>query len=171
MKFLFFNLAVIGALAYLALKPSPHPESTPADPLQASTPIDQAKAAIEEVKRAAREASQDIKQLVASEIRKVGDSSQKTKTPENDIDPKSGNQVGLQTAPQKVATRTVHKAPQYNASRVPAEPTRPDDTANNAPVSTEEDEETKFMTARERSRELNRLAREMELIFVEKLNK
>ena len=92
MKFLFFNLAVIGALAYLALKPSPHPESTPADPLQASTPIDQAKAAIEEVKRAAREASQDIKQLVASEIRKVGDADQKPKIPENDIDLKSGNQ-------------------------------------------------------------------------------
>ena len=71
--------------------------------------------------------------------------------------------------PIEVSARRIHKTPQFDKRSAKAERLGKDSLAQ-----TNESDlpkaQSKFMTPKERRRELNRLAREMELFFVEKLN-
>ena len=211
MKFLVFNLAVIGALAYLIIDNNHMNDAPVPKPVRNAEKTDQKTSVVNEIKRATNELSQEIREVVASEFKKVKEpdppldtteikaatsskiknetlsspkepnamapefdkvkkSVSKPEVPENIVVPNSKIQNEPQFKSTEIAERTVHKVPQFDASKV--------SETNAAHVSSNSSqtaqgagrEENQFMSAKERRRELNRLAREMELIFVDKLN-
>ena len=84
--------------------------------------------------------------------------------------PNSKVQNEPQSKSTEIAERTVHKVPQFDASKV-SETNATNVSANSIETTQGEGgEKNQFMSTKERRRELNRLAREMELIFVDKLN-
>ena len=106
--------------------------------------------------------------MVASEFDKVKKSVPKPEVPENMVVPNSKIQNEPQSKSTEIAERTVHKVPQFDASKVSE--TNAAHVSSHSRETTQGEEENQFMSAKERRRELNRLAREMELIFVDKLN-
>ena len=71
MKFLVFNLAVIGALAYLMVDNSRMNEAPVLKPVRNAEKTDQKISVVNEIKRATNELSQEIREVVASEFKKV----------------------------------------------------------------------------------------------------
>ena len=211
MKFLVFNLAVIGALAYLIIDNNHMNEAPVPKPVRNAEKTDQKTSVVNEIKRATDELSQEIREVVASEFKKVKEpdpplntteikaapnSKIKNETlsspkepnvmapefdkvkklvpqlevPENMVVPNSKIQNEPQSKSTEIAERTVHKVPQFDASKV-SETNAIHASANSGETTQGEGgNENQFMSAKERRRELNRLAREMELIFVDKLN-
>ena len=211
MKFLVFNLAVIGALAYLIVDNNRMNEAPVPKPVRNAEKTDQKISVVNEIKKVTNELSQEIREVVASEFKKVKEpdpalditeikaapnskvenetqSSPKepevvasefdkvkilvpqSEVPENKAVPnwKVPNQP--QSKSTEIAERTVHKVPQFDASKV-SETNVPHVSSNASETAQGEGgEENQFMSTKERRRELNRLAREMELIFVDKLN-
>ena len=209
MKFLVFNLAVIGALAYLIVDNNRMNEAPVPKPVRNAEKTDQKTSVVNEIKRATNELSQEIREVVASEFKKVKEpdppldtteikaapnSKIKNETlsspkepnvmapefdkvkklvpqlevPENKAVPNSKVQNEPQSRSTEIAERTVHKVPQFDASKVSE--TNAAHVSSHSRETAQGEEENQFMSAKERRRELNRLAREMELIFVDKLN-
>ena len=158
MKFLVFNLAVIGAIGFLVLHNNDTSVTETAKPMQTAEPAEAVDPVLE-VKQAAKEAVIDIKKMVAAEMKKIAAESAAAAVPE--------------TIGRDVAERPVHRTPQFDPAKVKATPTAPAGQAKAKPAaeSGEEDGEVKFMTSKQRRRELNRLARDMELMFADKLTK
>ena len=211
MKFLVFNLAVIGALAYLIIDNSRMNEAPVPKPVRNAEKTDQKISVVNEIKRATNELSQEIREIVASEFKKIkkpdhpldipdikatpnwkieNETQSSLKEPkvvasefdkvkksvpqlevtENKAVPNSKVQNEPQSRSTEIAERTVHKVPQFDASKV-SETNAPHVSSNSSQTAQGEGrEENQFMSTKERRRELNRLAREMELIFVDKLN-
>jgi len=170
MKFLVFNLTVIGALAYLIVDNNHMNEAPVPKPVQNAEKTDQKISMVNEIKKATYELSQEIREVVASEFKKVKEPDPPLDITEIKAAPNSKVQNEPQSKTTEIAERTVHKVPQFDASKVSeANPTHV--SANSSETAQGEGgEENQFMSAKERRRELNRLAREMELIFVDKLN-
>ena len=211
MKFLVFNLAVIGALAYLIIDNNHMNEAPVPKPVRNAEKTDQKISVVNEIKKVTNELSQEIREVVASEFKKVKEpdppldtteikaapnSKIKNETlsspkepnvmapefdkvkklvpqlevPENKAVPNSKVQNEPQSKSTEIAERTVHKVPQFDASKV-SETNAPHVSSNSSQTAQGAGrEENQFMSTKERRRELNRLAREMELIFVDKLN-
>ena len=211
MKFLVFNLAVIGALAYLIIDNNHMNEAPVPKPVRNAEKTDQKTSVVNEIKKVTNELSQEIREVVASEFKKIKEpdppldtteikaapnSKIKNETlsspkepnvmapefdkvkklvpqlevPENMVVPNSKIQNEPQSKSTEIAERTVHKVPQFGASKV-SETNATKVSANGVETTQGEGgENNQFMSTKERRRELNRLAREMELIFVDKLN-
>jgi len=211
MKFLVFNLAVIGALAYLIVDNNPTNEAPIPKPVRNAEKTDQKISVVNEIKKVTNELSQEIREVVASEFKKVKEpdpplditdikaapnskvenetlSSPKEpklvasefdkikksgplpKVSENKAVPYSKIQNEPQSKTTEIAERTVHKVPQFDASKVSETNATHVSSHNRETAQEERGEKNQFMSTKERRRELNRLAREMELIFVDKLN-
>ena len=211
MKFLVFNLAVIGALAYLIIDNNHMNEAPVPKPVRNAEKTDQKTSVVNEIKKVTNELSQEIREVVASEFKKVkepdppldtteikaapnskveNETQSSLKEPEvvgsefdkvkksvsqpevseNKAMPNTKIQNEPQTKSTEIAVRTVNKVPQFDASKV-SETNAIHALANSGETTQGEGgNENQFMSAKERRRELNRLAREMELIFVDKLN-
>ena len=211
MKFLVFNLAVIGALAYLIVDNNRMNEAPVPKPVRNAEKTDQKISVVNKIKKVTNELSQEIREVVASEFKKVKEpdppldttdfkaapnwkaenetqsspkepkvvasefekikkSVPQSEVPENKAVPNSKVQNEPQSRSTEIAERTVHKVPQFDASKVSeANPTHVSSHSRET-AQGNGGEEIQFMSAKERRRELNRLAREMELIFVDKLN-
>ena len=211
MKFLVFNLAVIGALAYLIVDNNRMNEAPVPKPVRNAEKTDQKISVVNEIKKVTNELSQEIREVVASEFKKVKEpdhplditeikaapnskgenetesspeepkvvasefdkikkSVPQPEVPENKAVPNSKVQNEPQSKSTEIAERTVHKVPQFDASKV-SENNATNVKANSSETTQGEGgEKNQFMSTKERRRELNRLAREMELIFVDKLN-
>ena len=116
------------------------------------------------------ESSPEEPKVLASEFDKVKKLVPQSEVPENKAVPNSKVQNEPQSKSTEIAERTVHKVPQFDASRV-SENNATNISANRIETfQGEGGEKNQFMSTKERRRELNRLAREMELIFVDKLN-
>ena len=211
MKFLVFNLAVIGALAYLIIDNNHMNEAPVPKPVRNAEKTDQKISVVNEIKKFTNDLSQEIREVVASEFKKVKEpdppldttdfkaatsskienetlSSPKEpnvmapefdkvkklvpqlEVPENMVVPNSKIQNEPQSKSTEIAERTVHKVPQFDASKVSETNAAHVSSHSRETAQGERGEENQFMSAKERRRELNRLAREMELIFVDKLN-
>jgi len=209
MKFLVFNLAVIGALAYLIIDNNRMNEVPVPKPVRNAEKTDQKSSVVSEIKKVTNKLSQEIREVVASEFKKVKEPDPPLDTTEikaapnskvenetqssprepkvvasefdkikksvpqpevleNKAVPNSKVQIEPQSKSTEIAERTVHKVPQFDASKV-SETIAAHVSSHNRET-TQGEEENQFMSAKERRRELNRLAREMELIFVDKLN-
>ena len=211
MKFLVFNLAVIGALAYLIIDNNHMNEAPVPKPVRNAEKTDQKTSVVNEIKKVTNELSQEIREVVASELKKVKEPNPPLDIPEIKAAPNWKVENETQSAPKEpkvvasefdkvnksvpqpevpgnkavphskiqnepqsksieIAERTVHKVHQFDASN--------NSETNATKVSVdgvettqgEGEEKNQFMSTKERRRELNRLAREMELIFVDKLN-
>ena len=207
MKFLVFNLAVIGALAYLIVDNNHMNEA----PVRNGDKADQKLSVVNEIKKVTNELSQEIREVVASEFKKVKEpdpplditeikaapnskvenetesspkelkvvasefekikkSVPQPEVPEIKAMPNSMVQNEPQPKSTEIVERTIHKVPQFDASTV-SETNATNVSANGIETTQgERGENNQFMSTKERRRELNRLAREMELIFVDKLN-
>ena len=71
MKFLVFNLAVIGALAYLIIDNNHMNEAPVPKPVRNAEKTDQKLSVVNEIKKVTNELSQEIREVVASEFKKV----------------------------------------------------------------------------------------------------
>ena len=211
MKFLVFNLAVIGALAYLIVDNNRMNEAPVPKPVRNAEKTDQKISVVNEIKKVTNELSQEIREVVASEFKKVKEPDHPLDITEIKAAPNSKVEIETESSPEEpkvvasefdkikksvpqpevsenkavphskiqnepqpksteIAERTVHKVPQFDASKV-SENNVTNVKANSIENTQGEGEEkNKFMSTKERRRELNRLAREMELIFVDKLN-
>jgi hypothetical protein len=211
MKFLVFNLAVIGALAYLIVDNSRMNEAPVPKPVRNAEKTDPKISVVNEIKKVTNGLSQEFREVVASEFKKVKEPNPplditeikaapnskiknatlssprepkvmapefdkvkklvpQLEVPENKAVPNSKVQNEPQSKTTEIAERTVHKVPQFDASKV-SETNATHVSANSSETSQGEGgEKNRFMSTKERRRELNRLAREMELIFVDKLN-
>jgi len=211
MKFLVFNLAVIGALAYLIVDNNRMNEAPVLKPVRNAEKTDQKISVVNEIKKVTNELSQEIREVVASEFKKekkpdpplditeikaarnskVENETQSSpkelkvvasefdkirklvpqpEVPEKKAMPNSKVQNEPQPKSTEIAERTVHRVPQFDASKV-SETNVTNVKADSIETTREEGRENnQFMSTKERRRELNRLAREMELIFVDKLN-
>ena len=179
MKFLVFNLAVIGALGYLILNEGIMNEETSgksvsSETLETPKTVNHTKNAIAEVKKAAQEASSDIKNMVASELKKIEDKKQvpvDLKIKETSTAKQNNKEIAVE-----VPVRPVNKVPQHDDLERPGKITskKNSQAGNNDNPEFEKNNDgarLKFMTAKERRLELNRLARDMEILFIKKLNK
>ena len=108
--------------------------------------------------------------VMAPEFDKVKELVPQLEVPENMVVPNSKIQNEPQSKSTEIAERTVHKVPQFDASKVSETNASHVSSHSRETAQGERGEENQFMSAKERRRELNRLAREMELIFVDKLN-
>ena len=185
MKFLVFNLAVIGALAYLIVDNNRMNEAPVPKPVRNAEKTDQKISVVNEIKKVTNELSQEIREVVASEFKKVKEPDPPLDITEIKAAPNSKVENETQSSPREpevvasdepqsksteIAERTVHKVPQFDASKV-SKNNATNVSANSIETTQGEGEKTnQFMSTKERRRELNRLAREMELIFVDKLN-
>ena len=106
--------------------------------------------------------------VMAPEFDKVKELVPQLEVPENKAVPNSKVQNEPQSKTTEIAERTVHKVPQFDASKVSE--TNAAHVSSHSRETAQGEEENRFMSTKERRRELNRLAREMELIFVDKLN-
>mgnify|MGYP001368470567 CR=1 FL=1 len=209
MKFLVFNLAVIGALAYLIVDNNRMNEAPVLKPVRNAEKTDQKLSVVNEIKKVTNELSQEIREVVASEFKKVKEPDPPLDITENKAAPNSKIEYETQSSPKEpkvvasefdkvkksvpqpgvpenkslpnskvqnepqpksteIVERTVHKVPQFDASKVSE--TNATNVSANSIETTQGEEKNQFMSTKERRRELNRLAREMELIFVDKLN-
>ena len=73
MKFLVFNLAVIGALAYLIIDNNLMTEAPVPKPVRNAEKTDQKTSVVNEIKKVTNELSQEIREVVASEFKKVSE--------------------------------------------------------------------------------------------------
>ena len=163
MKFLVFNLAVIGAIGFLVFHNNDPAVSEIAKPMQKAEPVDQLVDPVLEVKQAAKDAVIDIKKLVAAEMKKIEAESAAVPEPATEIQP----------VVRDVAERPVHRTPHFDPAKDKANRTATFQPVKAKPAAVGGDagEEVKFMTSKQRRRELNRLARDMELMFADKLTK
>ena len=165
MKFLVFNLAVIGAIGFLVFHNNDPAVSETARPVQTAKPAE-AMDPVFEVKQAAKAAVIDIKKLVAAEMKKIdAESAAAAPVPE----PATESQPVV----RDVAERPVHRTPHFDPAKDKANRTATFQPVKAKPAAVGGDagEEVKFMTSKQRRRELNRLARDMELMFADKLTK
>ena len=161
MKFLVFNLAVIGAIGFLVFHNNDNSVTETAKPMQRAEPAEAVDPVLE-VKQAAKEAVLDIKKMVAAEMKKIdAESAAAAHSPES--------MAETQPVVRDVAARPVHRTPQFDPTKDKANRTATVKQANTTQVA--EGDEVKFMTPKQRRRELNRLARDMELMFADKLTK
>lgn len=183
MKFLMFNVVVIGALAYLAVGPggadffktdTAVPAPVTAKPAISKDQIAaKAKELYEQVyakrmNEAEKFFSMVEKETAEDETRTVAAAEPKPAVQEAVPAPRPAPQkkAPVLTAAKEVAVVAVHKAPP------PARPVGTGKaivTAQNTVQKTEPAAAPKFMTPRQRARELNRLVQDMEVFFADKL--
>ena len=162
MKFLVFNLAVIGAIGFLVFHNNDTAVSEAAKPMQTVEPVEAVDPVLD-VKQAAKAAVIDIKKTVAAEMKKIEAESATVPEPATESQP----------VVRDVAERPVHRTPHFDPAKdkenrtATVQPVK----AKPAAVGGDAGEEVKFMTSKQRRRELNRLARDMELMFADKLTK
>ena len=162
MKFLVFNLAVIGAIGFLVFHNNDTAVSEAAKPMQTVEPVEAVDPVLD-VKQAAKAAVIDIKKTVAAEMKKIEAESATVPEPATETQP----------VVRDVAERPVHRTPHFDPAKDKANRTATFQPVKAKPAAVGGDagEEVKFMTSKQRRRELNRLARDMELMFADKLTK
>ena len=162
MKFLVFNLAVIGAIGFLVFHNNDTAVSEAAKPMQTVEPVEAVDPVLD-VKQAAKAAVIDIKKTVAAEMKKIEAESATVPEPATETQP----------VVRDVAERPVHRTPHFDPAKDKANRTATVQPvkAKQAAVGGDAGEEVNFMTSKQRRRELNRLARDMELMFSDKLTK
>ena len=162
MKFLVFNLAVIGAIGFLVFHNNDTAVTEIAKPMQTAEPV-KAVDPVFEVKQAAKDAVIDIKKLVAAEMKKIEAEGAAVPEPATETQPMV----------RDVAEMPVHRTPHFDPAKDKENRTAAFQPVKAKPavVGGDAGEEVKFMTSKQRRRELNRLARDMELMFADKLTK
>ncbi|MBT3532649.1 MAG: hypothetical protein HOB37_18625 [Rhodospirillaceae bacterium] len=174
MKFLMFNVVVIGALAYLVVGPGGADffKSDTAQPVPVAAKEDiaaKAKALYDEVyakrmNEAEKFFSMVDKETPEDETKRVAAAEPKPAVQEAvpAPNPKPVKKAPVLTAAKEIPVVAVHKAPP------PAQPVGTGKAIVTA-SKTEPAPAPKFMTPRQRARELNRLVQDMEIFFADKL--
>jgi hypothetical protein len=185
MKFLMFNVVVIGAIAYLAIGPGGADffKSDQADPapIAAKPAISKPDVSADEIAAKAKALYDNVyakrmadaekffsmvdKEITEDETRMIAEAEPKPVQPAVTPAPKPPpvEKAPVLTAAKEVQVVAVHKAPP------PAAPVG----TGKAIVAAQNAEPAvapKFMTPRQRARELNRLVRDMEVFFTDKLS-
>jgi hypothetical protein len=172
MKFLLFNVVVIGALAYLAINPNGMNffASGSTDPALAVTKEEIAAKAKEMYEHVYAERLREAEKFFSIFDKEITEEASKTvadtaPTPVKKPVPAETVSAPAQKAPALTETKEVqvvaiHKAPS------PANP-----VGTGKAIVTAQKTQTKptYMTPRQRARELNRLVRDMEIFFADKL--
>ncbi|MFP6733807.1 MAG: hypothetical protein VB959_08195 [Rhodospirillales bacterium] len=190
MKFLMFNVVVIGALAYLAIGPGgagffKSHQAGPA-PLAAKPPVSKPVVSKDEIAAKAKEMYDRVyakrmreaekffsmveKEITEDETNIIAAADAKPVAPEIAPAPapepaptsEPGQNAPVLTAAKEVKVVAVHKAP---AAAAPVGTGKAIVTAQKSVPAAA----PKFMTPRQRARELNRLVRDMEIFFADKL--
>ncbi len=184
MKFLMFNVVVIGALAYLAIGPAGgdfFKTDTAVPPPAVSKP----RVSKDEIAAKAKEMYDNVyakriaeaekffslvdKEIVENETKMTAAAKPRPTVQETALAPKPAPQkkVPILTAAKEVKVVVVRKAP---PSAAPVGTGKVIVTDKVTAQKTERAQTPKFMTPRQRARELNRLVRDMEFFFVDKLS-
>lgn len=183
MKFLMFNVVVIGALAYLAVGPGgadffktdtavPAPVAAkpalPKDEIAAKAKELYEQVYAKRMNEAKKFFSMVDKEITDDETEPIAAAEPKTVVQEAVPTPRPApvKKAPVLTAAKEVQLVAVHKAPP------PSQPVGTGKaivTAEATPQTTEAAPAPKFMTPRQRARELNRLVQDMEIFFADKL--
>ena len=178
MKFMFFNLMAIVAILYLVAIDGKPTNSLP-EFLTSASSKDVTRKSADLAKRARRKlknfkamvepSETDVKKTPEAVAAKVKSSQKFTPTVTSKVTTKST----AKPQPVKVATRPVHIVPPISEvkslPRAKLKPvTKP--TPNLMSSIVEQPQKQKFMSRAERRRKLNRLAHDMEMMFVDKIS-
>jgi len=175
MKFFIFNIAVVSALAYLIWGNTNKPWDQISKSEIEHSVIKPVKSVLKNVQKVAKEKLESLKnkpslnadhsadtespkseniEVTSTEIPAPKPTTSKSSVTEDQV-------IHVASRPTPIMQRPNH-LPEQSKEMVPP-------VANNAKIVRKEPG-SRFMTASERRRELNKLAREMELLFVDKLN-
>ena len=182
MKFLIFNLAVVSALAYLIWGNDNNTLDQISNTKLQNSVIKPVKSALKNIKTHTKEKLASLKQKhTQQKLELYATQKQKNTEKISDALPSPKPVTTGKSANEKSTVRSGNEEDIINVVMRPipvllepdTKPVRSKQTERspiNSTKTVEKEPGSKFMTASERRRELNKLAREMELLFVDKLN-